>query len=290
MHWAWPKGAAPKDPDRKALEGGHLGDLWGKVSRMAISHTAPEPSGPTEGSSAQGPSSQEAGAFSRLKAGLSRWGREIWMAMAQLTVLGILLALASRWVSGSGTEGESDGPHVAMPRINPFGGEGAQESDALEGGAFRTQGVVDREVDFGSEPARPRSDGSESERQRDRDARDPTVKDFKGDLARFGVPVISGAEVKRAVERRDGPFVVRELHFDATRGVGSVTRHYRNVFRNQGYRMQETHLGELDGVGRELVGGKGKDRVVAKVRVDDTGRAVQVSIRQRIEPGFEPYE
>lgn len=171
-----------------------------------------------------------------------------------------------------------------MPRINPFGGQGAQEGDALEGGAFRTQGVVDREIDFSSDPAEDAFDGSESARQRDKDARDPSVKDFKNNLARFGVPVIAGAEVKRAVERREGPYVVRELHFDASKGVGSVTRHYRNVFRNKGYRMQETHLGEFDGVGRELVGSRGKDRVVAKVRVDDTGRAVQVSIRQRVEP------
>lgn len=239
---------------------------------------------PLLGRRSKGASSSPGSPLAGGQGGVKLRGREIWIALAQLTVLGILLVAASRLGSQRELGNGSQGPHVAMPRINPFGGEGAQEGDALEGGAFRTQGVVDRELDFSRDEDVERLDGSESSRQRERDARDPSVKDFKGKLAQFGLPVITGAQVKRAVERRDGPYVVRELHFDATKGVGSVTRHYRNVFRNQGYRMQETHLGELDGVGRELVGTRGKNRVVAKVRVDDTGRAVQVSIRQRIQP------
>lgn len=210
-------------------------------------------------------------------------GRDLWLALAQLSVLGILLAAASKWTSSAGPGQGGAAQHVAMPRINPSGA-GAPGDESLEGGAFRTLGVVEREVDFSSDLSAETSDRSEASRQRSQDARDPSVKDFKANLARFGLPVIKGAEVKRAIERQEGPYVVRELHFDASKGVGSVTRHYRNLFRNQGYRMQETHLGGLDGVGRELVGTRGKNRLVAKVRVDDTGRAVQVSIRQRIEP------
>lgn len=213
-----------------------------------------------------------------------RWRREILIAVVQLAVLVILLAVASRWSSNKTIGKSSSGTHVAMPRINPFGGKGAQEGAALEGGAFRTQDVVERAIDFASPSGPSWGDEGMSEWQRERDAQDPSVKDFTDNVAAFGVPVISGAEVSRAVERKDGPYVVRELYFSAEKGVAAVSRHYVNVFRNRGYKMQETRLGDIDGLGRELVGSNGENRVVAKVRVDDTGRAVHVTLRQRALP------
>lgn len=246
---------------------------------MASGHTLLEDAGPED----HEPGSRGFRLWPRREgdSGSARWGRELWIALAQLSMLGVLLFFASRWSTEAAPPASGDKKPVAMPRINAQGA-GGSDADALEGGAFRTLGVVEREVDFSSDPSVETLNGNEAARQRSQDAQDPSVKDFKANLARFGLPVMNGAEVKRAIERREGPYLVRELHFDASRGVGSVSRHYRTVFQNQGYRMQETHLGNLDGVGRELVGVKGSERILAKIRVDDTGRAVQVSVRQRI--------
>lgn len=203
--------------------------------------------------------------------GRKDWSREILAGIVQLIVVGLVLVVAAVWNAGRAPlRPGSKTPSAPLPNASSAINT-KEEGTWLEGGAFRTLKAIGRRLDF-----RPKQ-RSNTETSKN------AVQDFKGRIDDFEVPAPSPRWVKKAIERRQGNFLHRDLRFASSEDLQSLIEEYTRHYETQGYEVQASAMGELGNGEAHVMGNRGRDRVRIKLTPGREGQSVQVAMYERVE-------